>query len=250
MATATKTNKQRQQLTEGQLRKVIREEMSKMEGISEMSKEEKTELEEGMFDRFKANVAGRVAGAGASLGNLGSRVAATGRGAVGGAKAAFTGKSQGQIKGATTVDAALLSSMTAARSRIQGFMKQVTDLRNDMEKMNFGTHDDAAKKFIVDLIAANEEERVNVMARLDAALTAAKKGNTDILVNLVLKQDGANGGSYRVYPVPNLRRATTSAAAEPAAVAAVPQQAAESISRSVTNRLFEMNQKKSRQGRR
>ena len=236
-------------LTSGQVRRLIREEMNTVEGIDEMSLQEKQDLEEGLFDRLKANVSGRVAGAGASLGNLGSRVAATGRGAVGGAKAAFTGKSQAPAKGATTVDAALLSSMTAARSRVQGFMKQVTDLRNDMAKMNFGQHDIPAKKFIADLIAADESERVNVMQRLDAALAAAKKGNTDILVNLVLKKDGANDGSYKADPVPGLKKAPPAAATEPPATEPAAM-AAESISRSVTNRLFEMNQKQQRRARR
>lgn len=236
-------------LTNVQARRLIREEMNKMEGIDEMSLREKQDLEEGILDRFKANVAGRVAGAGASLGNLGSRVAATGRGALGGATAAFTGKSQGPTKGATTVDAALLSSMTAARSRVHGFMKQVTDLRNDMTKMDFGQHDNQAKKFIADLIAADEGERVNVMQSLDAALAAAKKGNTDMLVNLVLKKDGANDGTYKADPVPGLRKAPPAAATEPPATQPATI-AAESISRSVTNRLFEMNRKQQRRARR
>ena len=123
-------------LTSGQVRRLIREEMNTMEGIDEMSLEEKQDLEEGLFDRLKAGVVGRVAGAGASLSNFGSRVAATGRGAVAGAQALGGSKEMRDIKGATTVDAALIRALTAASSRLNGYLKARTDLEADVAKMN------------------------------------------------------------------------------------------------------------------
>ena len=234
-------------LTNGQVRRLIREEMSKIEGVDEMSLQEQQDLEEGLFDRFKANVAGRVAGAGASLSNVGSKIAATGRGALAGAQLGGQGIEQVDVKGATTVDAAMVRALTAASSRLNGYLKTRTDLMADMRKMNFGQKNEEAKKWFEQLLNTTGSAQPALVKKLDAALADAKKGNTKKMEFLF---DGADAhDTVAVHGgVPAMAKGTREEVANTNQPAT--QQAAESISRSVTNRLFEMNRKQQRRARR
>ena len=250
-------------LTSGQVRRLIREEMNTMEGIDEMSLQEKQDLEEGLFDRLKANVSGRVAGAGASLGNLGSRVAATGRGALAGAQLGGQDKEQVGVKGATTVDAAMVRALTAASSRLNGYLKTRTDLIADMQKMNFGQKDSEAKKWFIKVLNTTGSAQPALVKKLDDALAAAKKGSAKEM-DFLFAGDGATGAPRdNAEPldtvnahggVAGMAAGTRDAAANTnppsGASGGAVKQAAESISRSVANRLFEMNQKQQRRARR
>jgi hypothetical protein len=228
--------------------------MNTMEGIDEMSLEEQQDLEEGLFDRFKANVAGRVAGAGASLSNVGSKIAATGRGALAGARLG-AGEEQTGVKGATTVDAAMVRALTAASSRLNGYLKARTDLEADLGKMNFGQKDQEAKSWIKKMLEASGPNQKELLGELNAALAAAKKGSAKEMDFLFAKDDAtpfdtvlAHGGVGAMAA--GTRDAAANTNTNPPSGTGAQQAAAESISRSVTNRLFEMNRKQQRRARR
>lgn len=233
-------------LTSGQVRRLIREEMNTMEGIDEMSLREKQDLEEGLFDRFTANVAGRVAGAGASLKNIGSRVAATGRGALAGAQLGGLDSERVGVKGATTIDAAVVRALATMSSRLNGYLKARTDLEADMNKMNFGQHDEEAKRWFRKLLDAKGTEQQGLVRELGDALATAKKGSTKEMQFLLTGDGAASPSLDRPGPVPSRVGEVTRQVAAGGRLG----QAAESISRSVANRLFEMNQKQQRRARR
>ena len=234
MATATKT-KQRQQLTEGQLRKVIREEMSKMEGISEMSKEEKTELEEGIWDRMKANFAGAKAGAGASVSNIAGNI----KGRYNAATSAYGDPNA--LAGHTEKDAAAVKAFTKAEALLDNSMAKVNamkiDFERDLEKMNFGQFDGAIKPEIK-AISASLVRSVDLVRAFFAKVKAAKEtGQWKGVRGVAGPQNDSMAAQQPVAP---------SAQAGPDSVSTHAAIAAESVARNVTKRLNEMNKKSKR----
>jgi len=202
-----------------------------MEGIDEMSLEEKQDLEEGMFDRFKANVAGAYQGAKASVGN----VAGSAKGRLAAATTAY-GKA-GNIAGHKQLDAAAVKAFAKADSLLGSFLKNVSGVKNGFEKdiatLSFGQFDDKIKP-----------DLSKIMMSLNSAADLIEEFQEKVQA---AKTTGQWKGVVGSQSAPDQ---TTNAGVAPAASAAPLAQAAESISRSVTNRLFEMNRKQQRRARR
>lgn len=258
-------------LTQKQLRMLIKEEVSKVEGYHEMSDEEKQELEEGVMDFLrgaKASVAGGLAGAAAKAKGVGSAIAGGARGALAGAKGGATGETQATVKGATKYDAATIAALTKAKSFATSYLKQIWDTEQKLKtvqqnaidqigKMTFGKAEDVKPvlaNIFSNAITSPEKSQKDFKGLVDA-LTKAEKGDDSVLAAMALKSKGAGdvgqqAGGKTVKFGTGSREVLRGAPAPEAAPAAAPANdnamVAEAISRAIERKLVSMNKKRRR----
>lgn len=215
-------------LTNKQLRTLIREELEKTEGYHEMTVSEKQELEEGLYDRFKAGAAGALAGGAAALKDIGSRVGGAALSGYRGAKGALTKTTQAPVE-MKSYNAAEIANVTKALSRIKGFLKQTeaakADLRADAEKMTFPQGFQGLKRYFQAAIEGDSE----ALSGLEQGLEALKKGDVTT-AQTYIKKMGPNqtGGAIPAEPGLLGRVGTT---------LNVPQMAAEAIANRVVRKI-------------
>lgn len=187
-------------LTNKQLRTLIREELEKTDGYNELTLREKKELEEGLFDRFKAGAAGALAGGAAALKNVGAKIGGGARAALGAAKGVATGETQSPVE-YKTYNATEIANVTKALSRIKGFLKQTeaakANLRADAEKMTFPQGFQGLKRYFQAAIEGDSE----ALSGLEQGLEALKKGDVTTAQTYVKKM-GPNqtGGAIPAEP--------------------------------------------------
>jgi hypothetical protein len=170
-------------LTEKQFRRLIKEEMSHMEGYEEMTSEEKEELEEGVMDFLrgaKASASGGLAGAAAGAKNVGSAIAAGARGALG----VGMGKPGDTIKGRTIYDAATVASLAKAQSIANSYLAMIKSEEGKVEaakkqaieqigKMTFGKMEGQIKPLLLNIIQRRNPRQIEKLVK---QLENAKKG--------------------------------------------------------------------------
>lgn len=240
-------------VSDKQVRKIIQEEMTKIEGYDQLTLQEKKDLEEGVMDwwnKAKAGVAGGLAGAGAKLQNVGSGIAGAARGALSGAKAGATGQSQATVKGATVRDAALIAGLKKASSLVNSYVGQLRKASENAVKAisgtSFGKADDV-KPQLLQILQTGDQAKLDDLA---AKLTKAQTGDQTAIGALAIKSKGEGdigkqlGGSKITIGGTTSTRQVNRPENPEEETPEVPAGAAEAITEAVIRRLVAMEKSK------